>query len=192
MTADAGDVTTILQELTGGNRALVDALMPIVYRQLHQIAQRQLYRERADHTLNATALVNEAYLKLVEQDKVNWQNRAHFMSVASIAMRRILINYAKSRMAAKRGGGDPMVTFNEEFHQRTARAEELVDLDRALTELAQMNERHAKVVELSYFGGLTHEEIAEVLKVSVPTVRRDWRLAKAWLGRQLKAGGTHD
>ncbi|MDH4035780.1 MAG: ECF-type sigma factor, partial [candidate division Zixibacteria bacterium] len=168
MTLDSGNITQMLSELTGGNRAVVDAIMPVVYNQMHQMAERQLRRERADHTLNATALIHEAYVKLVGQEKVNWQNRAHFMSVAAMAMRRILINYAKSRMAEKRGGGNALATFNEEFHTRQAKAEELIDLDEALSNLAVFSQRQARVVELSFFGGLTHEEIAEVLKVSVP------------------------
>ena len=185
MTSKADDITQMLSELAGGNRSIVDAMMPLMYSQMHQMAERQLRRERADHTLNATALIHEAYVKLIGQEKVSWQNRAHFMSVAAMAMRRILINYAKSRRAEKRGGGNAVATFNEEFHNRQAKAEELIDLDEALSNLAGFNERQAKVVEFSFFGGLTHKEIAEVLKVSVPTIHRDWRLAKAWLSAQM-------
>lgn len=180
------DITQLLLDLSGGHRAAVDALMPLVYEKLHAMAQRQLRGERAGHTLNATALVHEAYLKLSDQRRVTWQNRAHFLAVAAQAMRRILINYAHSRLAEKRGGGQPLVTFNEQAGHREARAEELVALDEALSELATLNERQGKVVEYQFFGGLKHEEIAEVLGVSVPTVRRDWRLARAWLSRQLK------
>jgi len=163
----------------------VDALIPLVYQELRQLAHRQLAGERRGHTLNTTALVHEAYFKLVDQQRVGWQNRAHFFAIASQAMRRILINYANSRLAEKRGSGQPLATFDERSVVREARAEELVALDETLSELAKLNERQSKVVEYQFFGGLTHEEIAEVLSVSVPTVRRDWRLARAWLSREL-------
>jgi RNA polymerase sigma factor (TIGR02999 family) len=149
------------------------------------MAGRQLRKERPDHTLNATALVHEAYLKLVDQKKVNWQNRAHFFGIASLAMRRILINYAQMHIAEKRGGNNILVTFDDSATPRETRAEELIVLDEALQRLEQFNKRQAKVVEYRFFGGLTQEEIAAVLDVSVPTVRRDWRLARAWLSREL-------
>ncbi len=129
--------------------------------------------------------MHEAYLKLVDQNRVNWQNRAHFFAIAAQSMRRVLINYAHKRKAQKRGGGQVIVTFVEESVPRETRAEELLALDEALSRLAKMNERQSKVVEYWFFGGLTHEEIAEVLGVSLPTVRRDWRLARAWLSREL-------
>jgi RNA polymerase sigma factor (TIGR02999 family) len=178
--------TQMLLDLSGGDRSLVDALMPLVYDELHKIAQRSLHSERRDHTLNATALVNEAYLKLIDQTRVTWQNRAHFYAIAAQAMRRILVNYAQARKAQKRGGGEALVTFNDDLMGKETRAGELVDLDEALTRLKVLSERQAAVVEYHFFGGLTHEEIAEVLAVSLPTVRRDWRLAKAWLTRELK------
>jgi RNA polymerase sigma factor (TIGR02999 family) len=178
-------ITALLGELSGGNRTIVDSLLPIVYDELHDMAHRQLRKERPDHTLNATALVHEAYLKLVDQKRVNWQNRAHFFGIASLAMRRILINYAQMHVAAKRGGKNVLVTFDEAASPRESKAEELLALDEALQHLEQLNERQAKVVEYRFFGGLTQEEIAEVLNVSVPTVRRDWRLARAWLSREL-------
>jgi RNA polymerase sigma factor (TIGR02999 family) len=180
------EITRMLVELSGGNRALVDALVPLVYGELHRIAERSLRSERPDHTLNATALVNEAYLKLIDQTRVTWQNRAHFYAIASQAMRRILVNYAEARKAEKRGGGQNMVTLNDDLMGNDVRAEELVDLDEALTRLKALSERQAAVVEYHFFGGLTHEEIAEVLSVSLPTVRRDWRLARAWLTRELR------
>jgi RNA polymerase sigma factor (TIGR02999 family) len=179
------EITQLLLELSGGNRSAVDALMPLVYEELRQLAHRQLRQERQGHTLNTTALVHEAYLKLIDQQRVNWQNRTHFFALAAQAMRRILINYANNRLAQKRGGGQPLVTFNEQFVVQEARAGELVALDEALAELAKLNERQSKVVECQFFGGLTHEEIAAALGVSVPTVRRDWRLARAWLSREL-------
>ncbi|MCI0693443.1 sigma-70 family RNA polymerase sigma factor [candidate division KSB1 bacterium] len=178
-------ITQLLLDLSGGNRAAVDALMPLVYEELRQLAHRQLRQERQGHTLNTTALVHEAYLKLIDQQRVNWQNRAHFFALAAQAMRRILINYANNRLAQKRGGGQFLVTFNEQSVVQEARAEELVALDEALSTLAKLNARQSQVVEFQFFGGLRHEEIAEVLGVSVPTVRRDWRLARAWLSREL-------
>jgi RNA polymerase sigma factor (TIGR02999 family) len=129
--------------------------------------------------------VHEAYLKLVDQSRVNWQNRAHFLGVASQAMRRILITYAEQRRAQKRGGDMVATTFNDDLIPREARADQLIDLDEALTRLKGLSERQATVVECRFFGGLTHEEVAEVLGVSVPTVRRDWRLARAWLSNEL-------
>jgi RNA polymerase sigma factor (TIGR02999 family) len=178
-------ITALLGELSGGNRTIVDSLLPLVYDELHDMARRQLRKERPDHTLNATALVHEAYLKLVDQKKVNWQNRAHFFGIASLAMRRILINYAQMHIAEKRGGNNILVTFDDSATPRETRAEELIVLDEALKRLEQLNERQAKVVEYRFFGGLTQEEIAAVLDISVPTVRRDWRLARAWLSREL-------
>jgi RNA polymerase sigma factor (TIGR02999 family) len=179
------EITQLLLDLSGGNREAVEALMPLVYEELRLLAHRQLRQERRGHTLNTTALVHEAYLKLIDQQRVNWQSRAHFFALAAQAMRRILINYANSRLAKKRGGGQRVVTFNEESVVQEARAEELVALDEALSELAKLNERQSKVVECQFFGGLTHEEIAAALGVSVPTVRRDWRLARAWLSQEL-------
>ena len=182
---EQGHITELLDDLIGGNRTVVDSLLPLVYNELHAMADRQLRRERPDHTLNATALVHEAYLKLIDQKKVNWQNRAHFFGIASLAMRRILINYAQMHIAEKRGGNNVLVTFDDAAMPRESKAEELLVLDEALQHLEELNERQAKVVEYRFFGGLTQEEIAEVLNVSVPTVRRDWRLARAWLSREL-------
>ena len=177
--------TALLEDLTGGNRTVVDAVMPQVYDELRDLARRKLRGERADHTLNTTALVHEAYEKLVQQDRMTWQNRAHFMGVAALSMRRILINYAHKRNAQKRGGGEPVATFEDGMAPRDVQAEELIDLDDALKRLEKLDERQAKVVTYRFFGGLTQKEIAEVLGVSVPTVRRDWRLARAWLSREM-------
>jgi RNA polymerase sigma factor (TIGR02999 family) len=176
----------MLAELNGGNRTVLDAMLPRVYDELRALARRKLRGERADHTLNTTALVHEAYEKLVQQDRMTWQNRAHFLSIAALSMRRILLNYARDRAAQKRGGGAPVATFEDGMAPRTARVEELIDLDDALTRLEQLCERQATVVTYRFFGGLTQTEIAEALDVSVPTVRRDWRLARAWLSRELK------
>lgn len=180
------EITRLLSEISDGNREVVNQLMPLIYDGLQQIAHRQLYGERPGHTLNTTALVHEAYLKLVNQKNVNWQNRAHFFAIASQAMRRILINYANQRNAQKRGGGAMVATFDEAAFGAEWRSERLLDLDEALTRLSSLNERQANVVEYRFFGGLTHEEIAETLGVSVPTVRLDWRLARAWLSKELR------
>lgn len=180
------DVTILLQELSSGNREIVDQLFPVVYDDLMRMAHKKLQGERKNHTLNTTSLVHEAYLKLVDQERVNWKNRAHFFAISAQAMRRILINYAKQRLADKRGSGEPLATFNEELIVRETRADEIIRLDEALERLNQLNERQAKVVEYRFFAGLTQEEIAEVLGVSVPTVRLDWRLARAWLSRELE------
>ena len=178
------DITALLANLRGGDEAAVDALLPLVYDELQALARGQLRGEREGHTLNPTALVHEAYLKLVGQD-ANWQNRAHFFGIASLAMRRVLVHYARRRAAEKRGGGVAAVTLEEEAVAHEAPAEELLALDEALTRLGEIAERPAKVVELRFFGGLTQEEAAEALGVSVPTVQRDWQTAKAWLGRTL-------
>ncbi len=183
---DHENVTQLLVRVREGDAAAQEEVWPLVYDQMRRIAQRQLAGERADHTLNATALVHEAYMKLVGQTRVDWRDRAQFYALAARSMRRILIDYARKRLAEKRGGGQALVTFDESFQGRKdARAEELIDLDNALDRLKEMHERQAKVVELRFFGSLTEEEIAEALKVSVPTVKRDWRVAKAWLAKQL-------
>lgn len=182
-----GQITALIQQLGGGNRVVIDTLVPLLYQELRQMAQRQLRHERSNQTLNITALVNEAYLKLADQQKTSWQDRAHFLAIASQAMRRILVDYARARQTKKRGGDLAFVTYDEEIHSREMRAQELIELDSALEELSTQNERQSQVVEYSFFGGLTHEEIAAVLQVSVPTVRRDWRLARAWLSGRLKS-----
>lgn len=186
MSTKGNDITMLLSELSGGNKQVIDQLFPLVYHNLQQLARKQLRGERANHTLNSSALVHEAYLKLIDQKRVSWQNRAHFFAIASQAMRRILINYAEQRMADKRNAGQPLATFDENAYVRETRAEELILLDQALADLAKMNARQARVVEFSFFGGLKHDEIAEVLAVSLPTVRRDWRMARAWLSREMK------
>ena len=177
--------TELLQALSGGQAEAADQLMPLVYEALEAIARNHLRKERADHTLDTSALVHEAYLKLVVQTRASWANRAHFFAIASQAMRRILINYAHKRNAAKRGGGMAAVTLNENLVQQEMRPEQLLALDEALDRLASFSERQAKVVEMRFFGGLKEEEIAEVLGISGPTVRRDWRFAKAWLSKEL-------
>ena len=184
------EITVLLNALEKGEASAVDAIIPLIYNDLRDRARRFLQRERSNHTLNTTALVHEAYLKLVGQQEVNWKNRAHFFGVASLVMRRILINYAKQKKAARRGGGVIPQTFLEEFVITDERSDLILALDEALQRLAGMNERQGKVVELRFFGGLTHDEIAEVLGISEPTVRRDWRFARAWLNRELSLDGT--
>jgi RNA polymerase sigma factor (TIGR02999 family) len=159
--------------------------MPLVYEELRRIARRQMDRQNPGHTLQTTALIHEAYLRLVDQQNAQWQNRAHFFAVAATAMRQILVDYARARHAAKRGGAALAVSLDEAAVASDERAAELVALDDALEELAAVDRRKCQVVELRYFGGLSVEETAEVLKVSPETVARDWRLARTWLLREL-------
>ena len=180
------DVTQLLSDLSSGNKDVVNILMPMVYKEMHQLAHMHLRGERKNHTLNATALVHEAYMKLVNQNKITWQNRAHFFGIASQAMRRILINYANARIAQKRGGNQVLATFVDEKIKRESRPEELIALDEALGKLERLNKRQSKIIEHWFFVGMNHEEIAEILGVSLPTVRRDFRLAKAWLSKELR------
>lgn len=182
------DTTKLILAAQQGDKAALDALMPIIYNQLKQLAKAQLQKERASHTLGATALVHESYLILIGQQQISWESRAHFFAIAAQAMRRILIDYARRRLAKKRGGGDPFITFDDSLMGGEQRAEDLILLDSALVRLRELSERQSLIVEYRFFGGLTHEEIAEVMQVSVPTVRRDWRLAKAWLARELRRG----
>jgi RNA polymerase sigma factor (TIGR02999 family) len=160
--------------------------MPIVYNELHRLAHYHLGEERAGHTLQTTALVNEAYLKLIDQKRVKWQSRSHFFSVAAKLMRRILIDYARSRQFAKRGGGVPTVPIDNAVVISPERAHELIDLDEALTALSAYDERKGQMVELRFFSGLSIEETAELLGVSPGTVMKDWTLAKAWLQRHME------
>jgi RNA polymerase sigma factor (TIGR02999 family) len=166
-------------------------MIPIVYSELKRIAHRYMTGERQSHTLQTTALVNEAYLKLVDSRKVNWQNRAHFFAISAQLMRRILVDFARSRSYQKRGGGAQQLGLDEECLATQERGRNVLALDDALTALAEVDPRKSKVVELRFFGGLSLEETAEVLKVCPDTVVRDWRMAKAWLGRELGAEKDH-
>jgi RNA polymerase sigma factor (TIGR02999 family) len=180
------NITRMLKDWRDGKREALDRLLPYVYNELHRQASRYLRRERSDHTLQTTALIHEAYLKLIDQREVEWQNRAHFFAVAAQAMRRILVDYARERKRKKRGGDDVKLQLDEALNISTGeRSIDLVALDEALTRLAAFDERQAKVVELRYFSGMTEEETAEVLGTSPATVRRDWNMAKAWLYYQL-------
>ena len=179
-------VTQLLIAYSNGNQHALDQLLPMVYHELRRIAELRMRRERSDHTLNATALVHEAYLKLMDQGDVSWQNRAHFFAISSRLMRQILIDYARKHNAEKRGGGTPDTILDGKEIALGERADELIALDEALDRLASFDERMARVVEYRFFGGLTIEETAEVLDISPMTVKRDWRKAKAWLYRELK------
>jgi RNA polymerase sigma-70 factor (ECF subfamily) len=180
------EVTGLLLKWGEGDEAALEQLIPLVHQELRQIARRCMNRERVGQTLQATALVNEAFLRLVDVQHVNWQNRAHFLAMSARLMRRILVDVARSKRYQKRGGGAPKVTFDEGLMGAPEPGQDLVALDDALQELAKVDERKAKVIELRYFGGLSVEETAEVLKVSADTVMRDWRLSKAWLLRELR------
>lgn len=182
--SDPGEVTRLLQELGHGARA-VDHLLPIVYDQLKQLAQRQLRGERSDHTLQTTDLVHEAYLKLSGLERIKWKSRAQFFAIAAQAMHRVLVDYALSRRAAKRGGGRHKVPFDEAMLVSAEQAEEVLALHDALTGLEQMQPRLAQIVECRYFAGMSIEETAEALDISPATVKRAWTLARAWLNREL-------
>jgi len=186
--APQGDITELLAAWSRGDQEALARLTPVVYRELHRVAQRHMRHEQPGHTLQATALVNEAYLKLVDCNRVRWQNRTHFFAVASQLMRRILVDYARNRGTRKRGSGVREVTLGEAAEVGTSIAPDLVALDDALESLTRIDPRKANVVELRFFGGLSLEETAEVLGVSVDTVGRDWNTAKAWLLRELQRG----
>jgi RNA polymerase sigma factor (TIGR02999 family) len=178
------NVTQLLVEYRKGDRASLDEMLPIVYNELKRLASRYLDRERSGHTLQTTALVHEAYLRLVDQQNVNWKNRAHFLGLAAEMMRRILVNHARNRAAVKRGGNPTRISlsFAEESTQPDI---DLIALDQALTELAGLDSRKSRIVELKFFGGLTNDEAAEVMQISDATVEREWVVARAWLYHAL-------
>jgi RNA polymerase sigma-70 factor, ECF subfamily len=187
------NVTALLEQFAGGDAAALDRLFPLIYEELQRVAHGQMKRERSGHTLDTTALVHEAYMKLVKHPpRVQWQSRVHFFAVAARAMRQILVNHARSRSRAKRGGAATPVSLDETLVMPEARPEELVSLDEALERLEAIDARQSRVVELRYFGGLTIEETAQFLGVSVVTVKRDWTAARAWLYREVResSGGT--
>ena len=189
--SNRGEITEMLKACSGGNREAMDKLVPFVYQELHRQARQYLRRERSNHTLQTTALVHEAYLRLIEQRFVDWQNRAHFFGLAANMMRRILVNYAVSQNRLKRGGKDETLPLEEALCVAVEERDvDLLALDRALNELAELDERQARIVELRYFGDLTIEETAEVLSISTATVKRDWNMAKAWLRAELSGGET--
>jgi len=182
---DAPDTTALLNQIQAGREGASDALFPRVYDELHGLAHQQLQRRRPGQTLNTTALVHEAYLKLVDAEQTSWESRTHFFAVSAKAMRQIIIDYARRKSAQKRGGERHRVTFDERLMAPQERAATLIALDRALDALTERDERMGRVVELRFFGGMTEEEVAEVVGVSARTVRRDWRKARAWLAEAL-------
>jgi RNA polymerase sigma factor (TIGR02999 family) len=179
------EVTQILHDWSGGDAAAPERLMPLVYDEMRRLARSFIVRERGGHTLQPTALVHEAYVRLVDQSRVNWQNRAHFYGIAASMMRRVLIDHARAHATGKRGGATIRLSLDDVQVPVEERAASLVALDEALGRLAEVSERQAKIVELRFFGGLTDEEIAEVLGVSTRTVLRDWKTARLWLFREL-------
>jgi len=179
------EVTQLLIAWSNGEEEALEKLVPLVYDELRRIARRYMKREPAGHTLQTTALVNEAYLRMIEQKGMKWQNRAHFFAISAQLMRRILVSMARARHADKRGGEARQVSLDEALMISEDRAAELVALDEAMNELAALDPRRSRVVELRYFGGLSVEETAEVLKISPETVMRDWKRAKAWLYTEL-------
>lgn len=186
MKPSPGAITSLLDRLADGDPTVGDQLIPLVYEELRRAAAHCLRRERADHTLQATALVHEAYFKLTSQRSTRWQNRAHFFAVASQLMRRILVDYARSKQRGKRGGGRQKVPLDEALLVSLERTDEMLAIHESLSRLEKLDPRQGRVVELRYFGGLTVEEVAEVLGVTAKTVARDWNSAKAWLYGDLK------
>ena len=183
--ASQEEVTQLLAEWGKGNQAALARLMPLVYVELHRMASRYMGTQNVGHTLQPTALINEAYIRLASDDGREWVNRAHFFSVAAKSMRHVLVDHARERRASKRGSGTPLLSLDEAIVISDERTVEIIALDDALSELAQLNQRQSDVVELRYFGGLTVEETAQVQKMSPETVLRDWRAAKAWLYSQI-------
>ena len=180
------EITRLLIDWRGGDQAALEQLIPLVHEELRRLARRHMAHERVGHTLQATALVNEAFVRLIDVQQVKWQDRAHFFAMSSRLMRRILVDFARSKGYQKRGGGAQKVSFDEALFVAREPGQDLVALDDALTALAAFDARKAQVVEMRFFGGLSVEETAEALNVSVDTVMRDWKLAKAWLLRELK------
>jgi RNA polymerase sigma-70 factor (ECF subfamily) len=184
--SNAHEITALLIDWSNGNREALDRLFPLVERELHRLAHHYIRREQPGNTLQTTALINETYLRLVDQKKVHWQNRAHFFGISAQIMRRFLLNYVRDRKRLKRGGGAVQISLSEVTYLSTKKSDELLALDEALKRLADIDNRKSQVVELRYFGGLSVEETAEVLNVSPITVIRDWNLAKAWLSREIR------
>lgn len=192
MTPSPGEVSQLLVDWGNGNKSALDRLTPLVHEELHRLAHRHMRRERPNHTLQTSALVNEAYVRLVDQRNLHWKNRAHFFSIASRLMRRILVDLARAHYRAKRSGAALQVSLDDAAIVSQERAAELVALDEALTNLATIDERKSKVVELRFFGGMTVEETAEALHLSPITIKREWSAAKAWLYREVAHEPTGD
>jgi RNA polymerase sigma factor (TIGR02999 family) len=188
MDSPQADVTALLSELTQGNQEAAEKLIPVVYDELKRLARAYMRRERPDHTLQTTALVHEAYLKLVRQQSVNWQGRSHFFGIAAQLMRRILVDHARGHLREKRGGAKVVLPLDEALVFSPEHSEELVKLNEALERLAKLDPRQGKIVELRFFGGFSVEETSEFLGVSPKTVKRDWAVAKVWLHGELRHG----
>lgn len=188
-TSSPGEVTGLLRAWSDGDERALERLLPLVEAELRRLARTYMARERRGHTLQTTALVNEAFMRLIDASRVSWQDRAHFLGISARLMRRVLVDHARSRGYYKRGGGAQKVSLDEAMAVTPALDFNLLDLDRALEGLAAVDERKTRVIELRFFGGLTVEETAEVLHVSTDTVKRDWRLAKLWLLREMEGSG---
>ena len=186
------EVSQLLLAWSKGEEGAYEQLIPLVYEELHRLAKRYMRRERSGHTLQTSALVNEAYLRLIGARNVRWQNRAHFFAVSARLMRRILVDFARTKHNLKHGGASLQVTMDEELAISSEPSADLLALDEALSRLTALHPRQAEIVEMRYFGGLQEEEIAEVLKVSLRTVQQDWRLARLWLYRELRSEQQHD
>ena len=187
---DSNQITGLLLRWKDGDKAAFENLLPLVEKELRRIAHRYMQRERVNHTLQTTALINEAYLKLVDETQVNWQNRAHFYGIGATVMRRILINYARDRKAEKRGGGVIHICLDEISNLSPKKTEELLALDEALERLQIFDALKSRIVEMRYFGGLTIQETAEVLQIAEPTVSLHWRMARAWLQTEIRGNGN--
>ncbi|MDQ6708007.1 MAG: sigma-70 family RNA polymerase sigma factor [Acidobacteriota bacterium] len=190
MEPSPGEITLLLTQLRRGQTEAAAALVPLVYRELHRLAAAYMRRERPDHTLQPTALVNEVYMRLVQQRDIDWQSRAHFFGVAAGAMRRILVDHARAHRAQRRGGGAQKLELKESLVFSEAQSDDLIALDEALSRLQTWDPRQSRIVDMLFFGGLTQEEAAEVLGISVRTVKRDWSVARAWLYGEM--GRTSD
>jgi len=192
MTSSPQQVTELLNSWSNGDQTARDRLIPLVYDELHRLAHQYMKREAPGHTLQTSALVNEAFVKLVDQRNVRWQNRAHFFGIAAQLMRRILVDHARSRQTAKRGGGAAAISFDDHLYVSDERSAQVVAVHEALEQLARFDQRKGQIVELRFFGGLSIDETAELLGVSPGTVMRDWTLAKAWLHREISAQVPED
>ena len=192
MTPATHEVTKLLKNWGAGDKSALDNLMPLVHAELHRLARQHMRREKPGHLLQTSALVNEAYLRLVDASQVDWKNRAHFFGIAALLMRRILVDHARRNAYLKRGGGALRVSLDEAALRPHEQARELVALDDALEALAAIDPRQSKIVELRFFGGMSIEETAEVLKVSPGTVARDWTFARAWLRKEMGSDGGRE
>lgn len=190
--AASQDITQLLLAWGNGDKEALDKLMPFVYEELRRLAGNFMRGQPSSHTLQTTALVNEAYLRLIDSSRVRWQNRTHFFAISAQLMRRVLVDFARAKRAEKRGGDNEMITFDDALPVSVEKEMELIELDEALDELARLNARQSRIVEMRYFGGMTEEEIGEALEISTRTVRRDWSVARAWLYRELSKNKKDD